>query len=204
MRAIDANLLVCPECHQLDRIRSCHYQHCKRCGARVSVRRLGTLNKTLAFLVAAVFLYFPANLLPIMTVRNLGQGTPDTIMSGVISLANNGLYGIAAVVFLASIVVPTFKLIGIAGLLFSIKNKVNFSARQRVIIFRFIEWIGRWSMLDIFVIAVLVTVVNFGNLASVEADFGAVAFAGVVVLTMLAANSFDPRFIWDSTESRHD
>jgi len=201
MRAIDANLLVCPECHQLDRLRSgCLYQHCKRCGARVSIRRRHALSKTWALLVTAMLMYFPANLLPIMTVRNLGQGTPDTIMSGVISLAKQDMLAIAIIVFLASILVPTFKLIGIAALLISIQKKIQFSPRQRVIIFRFIEWIGRWSMLDIFVIAVLVAVVNFGNLANVEAGFGAIAFAGVVILTMLAAITFDPRLIWDNTE----
>lgn len=203
MRAIDLGLLVCPDCHQIDRPRHCAYQHCKRCGARVYVRRPNTTGKTWAFLVSAVFMYFPANLLPIMIVKNLGQGNPDTIMSGVVTLAKQDMIGIAVVVFLASILVPTLKLIGIALLLISIKKCIKFSPRQRVIIFRFIEWIGRWSMLDIFVIAVLVAVVNFGKLASVEAGFGAVAFSSVVILTMLAAISFDPRLIWDNTGSKH-
>ena len=200
MRAIDANLLVCPECHQLDRVRNCPYQHCKRCGARISLRRSNTMIKTWSFLISAILIYFPANFLPIMTVRNLGQGEPDTIMSGVISLANQGMLFIAIVVFLASVLVPILKLVGIGLLLISIHRKVRFSPRQRVLIFRFIEWIGRWSMLDIFVIAVLVAVVNFGKLASVEPGFGAIAFSVVVILTMLAAISFDPRLIWDNAE----
>lgn len=205
MRAIDAGLLVCPDCHQLDRNRThCQYQYCKRCGARVYLRRPNTLARTWALLLTAVFMYLPSNLLPIMTVRNLGQGNPDTILSGVIALAKQDMLGIAIVVFVASILVPTLKLLGIGLLLISIQYKFQFSPRQRVLIFRFIEWIGRWSMLDIFVIAVLVAVVNFGKLASVEPGFGAMAFACVVVLTMLAAITFDPRLIWDNTGAQHD
>lgn len=205
MRAIDAGLLVCPDCHQLDRARqSCRYQYCRRCGARVYLRRPNALSRTWALLLTAVLMYFPSNLLPIMTVKNLGQGNPDTIMSGVIALARQDMLGIAIIVFVASILVPTLKLVGISLLLISIQYKFQFSPRQRVLIFRFIEWIGRWSMLDIFVIAVLVTVVNFGKLASVEPGFGAMAFACVVVLTMLAAITFDPRLIWDNTGVQHD
>ncbi|EKM97483.1 paraquat-inducible protein A [Stutzerimonas degradans] len=170
------------------------------------MRRPNSIVRTWALLLSAALLYLPANLLPIMTVRTLGNGTPDTIMSGVVTLARHGMYPIAAVVFVASILVPTFKLIGIAMLLISVQRHHAMSPRQRLLVFRFIEWIGRWSMLDIFVIAILVAIVNFGSLASVEAGTGAVAFASVVVLTMLAAITFDPRLIWDNTESgnKHD
>jgi paraquat-inducible protein A len=136
-----------------------------------------------------------------MTVNLFGQGSPATIMGGVIELIQAGMLPIALVVFVASILVPTFKLSGIALLLFSIQRHQRLSPRQRIIMFRFIEWIGRWSMLDIFVIAILVALVSFGNLASVEAGSGAMAFAAVVVLTMLAALTFDPRLIWDNTDA---
>ncbi|MEB2328316.1 MAG: paraquat-inducible protein A [Pseudomonas sp.] len=207
MRAADAGLMVCHECHQLNRHQPEHArQHCTRCGAHVHMRRPNSIVRTWALLLSAALLYLPANLLPIMTVRTLGNGTPDTIMSGVVTLARHGMYPIAAVVFVASILVPTFKLIGIAMLLISVQRHHAMSPRQRLLVFRFIEWIGRWSMLDIFVIAILVAIVNFGSLASVEAGTGAVAFASVVVLTMLAAITFDPRLIWDNTESgnKHD
>ncbi|MCQ4235811.1 paraquat-inducible protein A [Pseudomonas stutzeri] len=207
MRAADAGLMVCHECHQLNRHQPAHArQHCTRCGACVHMRRPNSIVRTWALLLSAALLYLPANLLPIMTVRMLGNGTPDTIMSGVVTLARHGMYSIAAVVFVASILVPTFKLIGIAMLLISVQRHHPMSPRQRLLVFRFIEWIGRWSMLDIFVIAILVAIVNFGSLASVEAGTGAVAFASVVVLTMLAAITFDPRLIWDNTESgnKHD
>ncbi|MHA6480184.1 paraquat-inducible protein A [Stutzerimonas stutzeri] len=207
MRAADAGLMVCHECHQLNRATpGIEHQHCSRCGARVHIRRPNSIARTWALLITAALLYLPANLLPIMTVRMLGSGTPDTIMSGVVTLAKHGMFPIAAVVFIASILVPTFKLVGIAMLLISVQRHHPMSPRQRILVFRFIEWIGRWSMLDIFVIAILVAIVNFGSLASVEAGFGAVAFASVVILTMLAAITFDPRLIWDNTEAgnKHD
>ena len=160
--------------------------------------------RTWALLLTSAILYIPANLLPIMTVNSLGQGSPSTIMAGVIELVQHGMIPIAAVVFVASILVPTFKLVGIALLLFSVQRHQPLSARQRIIMYRFIEFIGRWSMLDIFVIAILVAVVNFGRIASIEANLGAVAFASVVVITMLAAVTFDPRLIWDNTESDDD
>jgi paraquat-inducible protein A len=205
MRAIDAGLLLCPECHQLNRREEgADGQTCTRCGARVYERRPNSVARTWALLITAAILFIPANLLPIMTVNSFGKGAPDTIMSGVVTLLQYGMLPIAMVVFVASILVPTFKMVGIALLLYSVQRHQPLSARQRVLMYRFIEWIGRWSMLDIFVIAILVALVNFGNLASIEAGFGAVAFASVVVLTMLAAITFDPRLIWDNTESEED
>lgn len=205
MRAIDADILICTECHELNRREAdSDGQTCTRCGAMVHPRRPNSILRTWALLLTAAILYIPANLLPIMTVSSLGQGDPSTIMSGVIQLVQHGMLPIAAVVFVASILVPTFKLVGIALLLFSVQRHQPLSARQRIIMYRFIEFIGRWSMLDIFVIAILVAVVNFGRLASIEANLGAVAFASVVILTMLAAVTFDPRLIWDNTESDDD
>ncbi|KQN46725.1 paraquat-inducible protein A [Pseudomonas sp. Leaf48] len=205
MRAIDAGILICMECHELNRQEAeTHEQVCTRCGALVHARRPNSLVRTWALLITAAILYIPANVLPIMTVNTLGKGDPSTIMSGVIDLVHYGMFPIAAVVFVASIVVPTFKLVGIALLLFSVQRRQPLSARQRIWMYRFIEFIGRWSMLDIFVIAILVAVVNFGRIASIEANPGAIAFASVVILTMLAAVTFDPRLIWDNTESDDD
>ncbi len=205
MRAIDAGILICTECHELNKQEAdTEEQNCTRCGAVVHARRPNCLARTWALLITAAILYIPANMLPIMTVTSLGKGDPSTIMSGVIELTQHGMIPIAAVVFIASILVPTFKLVGLALLLFSVQRHQPLSARQRVWMYRFIEFIGRWSMLDIFVIAILVAVVNFGRLASVEANLGAIAFASVVILTMLAAVTFDPRLIWDNTESDDD
>ncbi|MBV6749973.1 paraquat-inducible protein A [Pseudomonas chlororaphis] len=205
MRAIDAGILICMECHELNRQEEDgDEQVCTRCGASVHPRRPNSLIRTWALLLTSAILYIPANMLPIMTVSSLGKGDPSTIMSGVITLVQHGMFPIAAVVFVASILVPTFKLVGIALLLFSVQRRQPLSARQRIIMYRFIEFIGRWSMLDIFVIAILVAIVNFGRIASVEANLGAIAFASVVILTMLAAVTFDPRLIWDNTESDDD
>ncbi|MED5606634.1 MULTISPECIES: paraquat-inducible protein A [Pseudomonas] len=204
MRAIDAGILTCGECHQLNRATDEEPQHCSRCGSALHARRPNSLTRTWALLITAAILYIPANLLPIMTVNFLGSGTPATIMEGVVELIHADMIPVAAVVFVASILVPTFKLVGIALLLYSVQRHQPMSARQRIVMYRFIEWIGRWSMLDIFVIAILVTLVNFGNLASIEANLGAAAFACVVVLTMLAAVTFDPRLIWDNTDAEND
>ncbi|MDR8016400.1 paraquat-inducible protein A [Ectopseudomonas guguanensis] len=205
MRAIDAKLLICHECHQLNRLdENVAHQHCSRCGGVVHARSPDSLVRTWALLLTATILYIPANLLPIMTINSLGKGAPSTIMGGVIELIQYDMLPIAVVVFVASILVPTFKLVGIALLLYSIQRHQPMSARQRIVMYRFIEWIGRWSMLDIFVIAILVAVVNFGSLASIEPNSGAAAFASVVIITMLAALTFDPRLIWDNTEPDHD
>ncbi len=199
MRALDAGIIVCSECHKLEYLRQGEVQHCTRCGARLHARRPDSIARTWALLVTAAILYIPANVLPIMTVNFLGKGAPSTIMAGVLELVHAGMVPIALVVFVASILVPTFKLVGIALLLYSVQRHQPMSARQRILMYRFIEWIGRWSMLDIFVIAILVALVNFGNLASIEPNLGAAAFSCVVILTMLAAVTFDPRLIWDNT-----
>ncbi|WP_411958847.1 paraquat-inducible protein A [Pseudomonas sp. s4] len=205
MRAIDAGILVCDTCHALNREDPDRQSiPCSRCGATVHPRRPNSIVRTWALLITATILYIPANVLPIMTVNTLGQGSPATIMSGVVALIQHDMLPIAAVVFIASILVPTFKLVGIGLLLYSVQRHQPLSARQRILMYRFIEFIGRWSMLDIFVIAILVAVVNFGHIASIEANPGAIAFATVVILTMLAALTFDPRLIWDNTESDDD
>ncbi|MBB2496040.1 paraquat-inducible protein A [Aquipseudomonas ullengensis] len=198
MRALDAGILLCGECHKLEYLREGEEQHCERCGAHLHPRRPNSLVRTWALLITAAILYIPANMLPIMTVNFLGNGTPATIMEGVIELIHADMLPIALVVFVASILVPTFKLVGIATLLYSVQRHQRLSAKQRVLMYRFIEWIGRWSMLDIFVIAILVALVNFGHLASIEAGPGAAAFCLVVILTMIAAVTFDPRLIFDN------
>lgn len=205
MRAIDAGILVCDECHQLNRGDGAAVPaRCTRCGARLHPRRPDSIVRTWALLLTAAILYIPANVLPIMTVNYLGQGSPSTILGGVLDLIQAGMLPIALVVFVASILVPTFKLVGLSILLYSVQRHQRMSARQRIVMYRFIEWIGRWSMLDIFVIAILVAVVSFGNLASVSADAGAAAFASVVVITMIAAVTFDPRLIWDNTDREYE
>lgn len=199
--ALECGYILCQSCNKLllaiDREKPEHSLSCPRCRAEVHTRKPHSMGRTWAYSIAATILFIPANTFPVLNTIMLGQGEPSTIMSGVLQLMHEGMYGIALLIFIASIAVPLIKLLGIFYLLLSIHFRWKTSPLQRTSAFRLIEFIGRWSMLDIFVISILVAVVQFERLASVSAGFGATAFGAVVVLTMLAANSFDPRLIWD-------
>ena len=161
------------------------------------MRATNSLSRTWALLIKAAILYIPANILPIMTVTYFGAGQTDTIMSGVITLLQHGSYPVAAVIFIASILVPVLKMVALLILLLSVQLKWVLDDRQRTRMYRAVELVGRWSMLDMFVIALLVALVNFGSIAQSVSGPGATAFGSVVVLTMLAATTFDARLIWD-------
>jgi paraquat-inducible protein A len=152
--------------------------------------------------LTAAILYLPANLYPVMTVASPGQGEPDTIVSGIRRLIAEGMLPIAFLVLFASVLVPLLKLVGLTGLLVSVRRRSGWRPRDRTLLYRVIEGIGRWSMVDIFMIAILTALVQMGNIASVEPGPGSVAFAAVVILTMLASASFDPRLIWDVIDER--
>jgi len=203
--AAGASLFSCHTCHQLSQARrlqaGCH-SVCSRCGTTLHFRKPNSLARTWALTLTAFILYIPANLLPIMTVISYGEGEPDTIMSGVIHLIEAGMYPIALLVFFASVTVPVVKLIAIIYLLISVQKKSRWRPRDRTVIYRVTEGIGRWSMLDIFMIALLAALVKLGAIATIEPGLGAVCFAGVVVITMFAAMSFDPRLIWDAMEEK--
>jgi paraquat-inducible protein A len=162
------------------------------------MRKPGSINNTWALVMTAVILSFPANLLPIMKVNFLGNDDLSTIMDGIIYFFQEGSYGIGAIILTASILVPCFKIIGIILILLSIHFKWKSWLRHKTVMFRLIEFIGRWSMLDIFVIAVLQVLVNFGNLTTISAAPAGTYFLGVVLATMFAAITFDPRLIWDA------
>lgn len=173
---------------------------CPRCGARVHRRKPESLARTTAFLVAAVICYFPANLYPVMESTSLGRAQEDTIVSGVAYLWASGMWPLAAIVFIASVIVPIAKIVSLAGLVWSVRRRSRWRPRDRAATFRVVEQVGRWSMVDVYVVTILVALVHMGTLANVEVRFGAVFFAAVVVLTILAAESFDPRLIWDVLE----
>lgn len=196
MQAIEQGIIVCRCCHQIASIEK-EGEECSRCHSRLHARYPDSIMRTWSLLITSCLLYIPANVLPIMTVNYLGVAMPSTIMEGVISFINIGDWFVGGVVFIASILVPSMKLLGLTILLIYVQRGHRFSPKVCSLMFHFIEWIGRWSMLDIFVIAVMVALVNFGNLSTIRADWGAIAFASVVILTMLAALSFDPRLIWD-------
>ncbi len=193
----EAGLVLCTECHKVHRYIPDAEQECKCCGADLHQRKPDSINRTWAFLIASMILYIPANTMMIMNVAYFGADEPSTIMGGVILLLQMGSHAVAFVVFVASVLVPLFKMIGIMLILFSLKYKVNMTDRQRIKMFRFIEFIGRWSMLDIFVISILAALVHITGVAEITAGPAATAFGTVVVLTMLAASSFDTRLLWD-------
>ncbi|WP_444958798.1 paraquat-inducible protein A [Microbulbifer sp. ZKSA002] len=153
---------------------------------------------TWALTITGTLLLLPANVLPIMTVVYLGAGDPSTIISGVMQLYNSGMWGIALIVFVASIAVPVMKLLGLGLLLIQIQLRLSFDPIQSMKIYRVVSGIGRWSLLDLFMISILVSLVDMGFISQVTAGAGATAFASVVVVTMLAARTFDSRLIWDA------
>jgi paraquat-inducible protein A len=173
---------------------------CPRCGASLHGRKPRSLQRTWALVLAACLLYVPANVYPIMAVTSLGRTQADTILSGVLYLLNHGMWPLAAVVFVASILVPLLKLATLIFLLASVQLGSGWRRRDRTRLYRITEAVGRWSMVDIYVVTILVALVHLGNLASIEAQVGAVFFAAVVIITLFAAMSFDPRLIWDSSE----
>ena len=180
---------------------------CRRCGARLHVRHPDSVMRTWALLIAAALLYIPANLLPIMHTSSIFGSQDNTIMSGIIYFWQDGEWPLACIVFIASILVPMLKLLVLVLLVASSQLRSQWRPQQRTRLYWLIEKIGRWSMLDIFVITLTVTLVNFQSLAVITPGSGAVAFACVVVLTMMASMTFDPRLIWDPIEptgSHHD
>lgn len=199
-----AGMVLCRTCNKIfDNARqNSGYQHqCPRCGSPVQLRIPSSVSHTWAFVLTGFFLLIPANICPITQVVRFGAGTPDTIMSGVMSLIRSGMLPIAAIIFVASIVVPIFKLSGLTFLLLCIHFKWKISPLHCTLVYRFISIIGKWSMLDLFMISILAALVDMGAVSSVVPGPGATAFASVVVVTLFASLSFDPRLIWDLKES---
>lgn len=201
-----AQLLYCKICGCISERPAILYQqdvlYCAHCGHHL---RLGQTNlQTIwALLLAAAILYIPANLMPVMSVYLLGKGQPDTIVGGVIHLYQAGQWPLAVLIFLASLVIPLLKLMTLSYLLITIQRGEKRLQQERMWLFRVTEFIGRWSMVDVFVVAILSGLVQFGNLAHIEANAGTFCFAAVVVLTMLAAAHLDERLIWASVDNNN-
>ena len=173
---------------------------CPRCGASLHRRKPHSLQYAWAFLLAAMLCYIPANLMPIMLTEMLSGTQRDTIMSGVAYLWRNGSWPLALVVFVASVLVPLLKILSMLLLLLTVHWRSRWAPRQRTRLYRLLEVVGPWSMLDIYVVGLLVALVQLQSLATIKAGPGAIAFGAVVVLTMLSAMHFDPRLIWDVFE----
>jgi paraquat-inducible protein A len=161
------------------------------------LRKPASLQRTVALIVTASLLYIPANVLPIMTTSQLGRPIESTILGGVVLLIHHGSYPVAAVIFIASVMVPIGKLLSLSWLCWSVAKRPDASNRDRTRLYRVTELVGKWSMTDVFVVAILVALIQLGGLLRITAGSAAIAFGGVVIVTMLAAESFDSRLIWD-------
>lgn len=187
-------------CHCCSAILPADMWECPRCQGRGHARRKNSLQWTLALLVTSIILYFPANILPIMVTDFLGSKFASTILAGVILLWNEGSYPVAMVIFIASIMVPTLKMIAIGWLCWDAKQPQKKDRKRMHAIYEVVEFVGRWSMIDVFVISVLSALVRMGGIMNIHPDIGALMFALVVILTMLSAANFDPRLSWDSRD----
>ncbi len=172
--------------------------HCDRCHGRLQSRDAQSLQKVWAWLIAGIILFFPANIYPMLITRTLVEHTESTILGGVVDLVHHHAYGIAAVVFVASILIPIGKFIAIAYLALSVQRRSILNMHQRHKLYDFVEFIGRWSMIDVFVVAILSALVQLNTIASINPGIAALSFALSVIFTMFSAQSFDPRLIWDA------
>jgi len=195
------NILNCHTCGFLS-LELDEHQHCSRCNTQLHYRIKNSVETTWALLLAAVVLLIPANLYPVMTVIRFGQGEPNTIMSGVLHLIEAGMWGLAMIVFVASIVVPVMKLMILSFLLISVQKKSIWRPRDRTLLYRVTEVVGAWSMVDIFLVGLLSALVSLDALSTIRPGIGAIFFAGAVVVTMFAAQSFDSRLIWDNVREK--
>ena len=193
-------LLVCLDCRATVRAVKGVHLRCPRCHARLHERKPHSLVVTTLLVVCAAIFYIPANVLPVMDTRTIFDDEPDTIMSGVLVLLQSGSWPIAILVFVASIVVPLLKILALGVLLYSAWRPSPRRRLQRSELYRMVEFIGRWSMLDIYAISLLATLVQIQSFASIIVGWGAWAFAAVVVLTLLASRTFDERLLWDTPQ----
>lgn len=185
-------------CHLCGKVSPLEEERCPRCESALHLRKPHSVSRTWSFLVAGIAFYFPANLLPIMTVG--GWGTPeqgDTILSGVVAFWKSGSYPVAIVIFTASVLIPILKFAALIWLCLAAQGRVNASPKAMSRIYHITEIVGRWSMVDVFVVAILVCLVQLGALMTITAGPAALSFALSVIFTMFAAMSFDPRLLWD-------
>jgi paraquat-inducible protein A len=193
--AQDMGLWGCARC---TRVSPAGTSRCPRCGSRLSGRWPGSLSKVWAWWFAGLICYFPANLYPMLETSTLGQTQSDTIVGGAIELADHGNYGVAAIILIASVLIPVSKFLVIAGLAIGVMRRPALSEHLRHRGHEIVEYIGRWSMIDVFVVAILSSLVQLKALAVIEPGPAALFFALSVIFTMLSAQAFDPRLIWDS------
>ena len=189
-------------CHVCGKLTNISAVHCSRCGTRLRLRKPDSIHRTVALVLTACILYIPANALPMMYTDQLGKEYQATIISGVIEFWEHGDYLIASVIFFASISIPIAKIISLLWLCWSVSRNSGTIRKKRTTLYRITEFVGRWSMIDVFVVAITVALIHLGGILTIRPGGAALAFAGVVIITMMAARSFDPRLIWDVTETQ--
>ncbi len=187
-------------CHTCTALNDASSARCRRCDAPVHVRIPNSIERTVALLIASVALYIPANLYPIMITEHQGNAIESTIIGGVILLWEMGSYAVACIIFVASILVPIAKILSLSTLCVTVSRKQTTSRKQRTIMYRMTELIGKWSMVDVFVVAILVALIQITGIVVISPGGAALAFAAMVIVTMFAAEGFDPRLIWDHAE----
>ncbi len=205
MKALTGKELGLALCHACHRVIPWEGKEtlCPRCGAKVHLRKPQSLSYTWALVITAFIFFFPANILPIMQMDYLGVKSSSTILDGILYFFAEGSYGLGLIILTASILVPLFKILGLVFILLSVHFRWQKWLQYKTIMFRFIRFVGRWSMLDIFVVALLMKNVNFGFLSTIEAGPAAGFFCAVVVFTMLAAITLDTRLLWDVEPSTY-
>ncbi|HVX29947.1 MAG TPA: paraquat-inducible protein A [Nitrolancea sp.] len=194
---VESDLALCEICSLVAPMEA-HASRCPRCGARRHFRKPDSLKRAWALVITAAVLYFPANALPVMTIVSFGNTETDTILSGVKALFLGGMWPLALLVFFASITVPVLKIGGLIFLLISTQVGSRWRLQDRTTLYRIVEAVGRWSMIDVFMLSILAGLVHLGSLATIQTGYGAASFAAVVVTTMFAAAAFDPRLMWDA------
>jgi|TARA_B110000091_G_scaffold214126_1_gene265938 paraquat-inducible protein A len=187
---------VCPECYKVNMM-EVRRQRCSRCSNLFFQRKPNSLQYTLAWTIAAFISFIPANIYPIMIVYSLGIPEASTILSGIGTFIEYGLYPMAVIIFTASIIVPVIKIVGLLFLVFKVKAGLRLTPAKHTKLYHVLEFLGPWSMLDVFVVALMVAVVELGFVSTVEAGPAINYFTLTVIFTMIAAISFDPRLLWD-------
>ncbi|MDD2290814.1 MAG: paraquat-inducible protein A [Aliarcobacter sp.] len=190
-------LISCKNCHKMYERENFDSFVCTRCNHIVRKRIKDSLQVSLALTICAILIYIPAMLYPIMEVTRLGVKIESTILEGVVSFVEQGSYFIAIVVFTASVIIPLIKLVGLLFIFISLKINVKMHNNRKILIFKFVEAIGKWSMIDIYVVAILASIVQLDEIFNIKGGIAATSFALMVILTIIAANRFDTRIIWD-------
>ena len=192
--ALELDLVACHTCNKVSDIKQ---HHCPRCGTTLHARKQDSLARCLAYGIAGILAYIPANILPIMLVTQLGTEEKSTILGGVATFWEMKAYPVAITIFIASVMIPGLKFVALGLLCATAQGWITIDPRHTNRIYYLTELVGRWSMVDVFVVAILVGLIQMGNLMSIEPGAAAIAFGLMVVLTMLSAHAFDPKLIWD-------